>query len=335
MGRARNPGFDLPPLALRLLESFWSGVDVFFVLSGFLIGGILLDKRGAPNYFEVFYLRRVLRILPLAWLTVALVFFVLPVAGLLTPAQASAVPMLSYLLFVNNFWTSVGVPPSTLLSPMWSLAIEEQFYLVAPALVWFMGRRHLALLLLTVVLASPLLRLYNPWVSAWDSTLCRLDGLAMGVLTALLVRDARCARWLAARASRLAGIAAGCVALALGLALAGEPVSAHLKLSLGVSLNSLAAAAVIVHLQVNPGTLLARLLSVRPLVTLGLWSYFLYLMHMPMLFLAAWSGAGGAWRPLLALLYCLVGAWASWRWIESPLIREGRAQDYLPAAARA
>jgi peptidoglycan/LPS O-acetylase OafA/YrhL len=337
VARSRNIVLDLPPVLARLLDSLWSGVDVFFVLSGFLIGGILLERRGAANFFEIFYLRRVLRILPVAWLAIALVFFVFPMAGLLSSAQASPVPMLAYLAFVNNFWTSAGVPPSTLLSPLWSLAIEEQFYLLAPPLVWWLGRRGLLRLLpgllLAVLLLSPLMRLYNPWFSAWDATLCRLDGLSAGLLLAVLLRDARAAAWLAAHSRWLAPLAALAVGAALALAVSAA-VDAHTRLALGVSLNSLATAAVILHLGVNrtaPRRRLAGLLSTPALVALGRGSYFLYVMHMPMLFLAAWSGAVGPWRPALALVYCLAGAWLSWRLLETPLMAEGARQAYAPA----
>src|SRR5690242_13003150 len=119
----------------------WCGVDLFFVLSGFLIGGILLDARGSKGYFKTFYLRRFHRIFPLYYLWIAsyvlIAFTFLPyLRGALRvePEKWTMVP--TYLFFVQNLvkkeftWFA-----SAWLSPLWSLAVEEQFYLVMPLLV--------------------------------------------------------------------------------------------------------------------------------------------------------------------------------------------------------
>ncbi len=127
----------------RMLSAFnigWSGVDLFFVLSGFLIGGILLDQRESLNYFRAFYMRRVFRILPLyyGW---TLLFGVLVLAATwLAPGRFPVayqdlwqVPV--HLLFLQNFWIGMQKWPWIWFVVTWSLAVEEQFYLVAPLLV--------------------------------------------------------------------------------------------------------------------------------------------------------------------------------------------------------
>ena len=124
-------GAWLPPL-LRLA---WSGVDLFFVLSGFLIGGILIANRKASNYWRVFYVRRACRIFPLYF--VVLAAFVLATATI-TPQPSNWLlkqepPFWNYPLFLQNLaWLARSSFGSDFLGPTWSLAVEEQFYLVLP-----------------------------------------------------------------------------------------------------------------------------------------------------------------------------------------------------------
>src|SRR6266568_5097276 len=112
----------------------WSGVDLFFVLSGFLIGGILLDARGATNYYRVFYRRRFFRIVPIY----AAVLLIFPIFTLLRhgahPAPAAgAPPWYMYWTFTQNLWMAATSSLGTnSLGMTWSLAVEEQFYLTLP-----------------------------------------------------------------------------------------------------------------------------------------------------------------------------------------------------------
>ena len=133
------PGvYILPERLERLLSFGWSGVDLFFVLSGFLIGGILFDARDATNYFKVFYMRRFYRILPLygaICLSTVAIFYV----HLSTHAwlfDRAKIPWYAYLTFGQNFWIvtfrTLGNWP---LAVTWSLAVEEQFYLTLPFVI--------------------------------------------------------------------------------------------------------------------------------------------------------------------------------------------------------
>ena len=119
--------------ALLPLRLFWSGVDLFFVLSGFLIGGILLDTKGDRTYFQKFYLRRSRRILP-----VYFIWFILFIAGLkvtqaigsstLKPIFNSDLPTFSYSIFLQNFFTALRLSHGAQwMGVTWSLAVEEQF----------------------------------------------------------------------------------------------------------------------------------------------------------------------------------------------------------------
>ena len=120
----------------------WIGVDLFFCLSGFLIGGILLDNRASPSYFGTFYIRRSLRIFPIYYLSVSLVLLALPrLAG---PAEA-AYPVGIYYGYLQNFAMSfTGVETPRWLTPTWTLCVEEQFYLLLPAILYLTPRRWLA-----------------------------------------------------------------------------------------------------------------------------------------------------------------------------------------------
>ena len=170
----------------------WSGVDLFFVLSGFLIGGILIDAKGSEHYFRTFYIRRAFRILPI-YTVACLAYF--PVARLTAYAfhaagMKAAMPWYIYATFTQNFWLANG-RWYVWLSPTWSLAIEEQFYLTLPLLIWMLPARNLRKTLIAGVAAIFVFRYamflhYPKWSPAAFYVLApfRADGLLMGVIGA-------------------------------------------------------------------------------------------------------------------------------------------------------
>ncbi len=188
----------------RFFAIGWTGVDLFFVLSGFLIGGILLDVRASPNYFKTFYLRRLYRIIPVYYLWIALYLLVVAALGQFSSGARTAAVL---FLFLQNF----GMRYTSQLAnawflPAWSLAVEEQFYVIAPLLIRLVSRRKLYALLGAVILAAPLLRIwvhyYIPQGTAslsYAYTLmpCRADSLAVGIFAALLWRNNIFREWLA------------------------------------------------------------------------------------------------------------------------------------------
>ena len=119
----------------RLFAHGWMGVDLFFVLSGFLISGILLDTKQSESYFNNFYIRRCLRIWPLYYSALVFMFVLVP---FLRPSEASAIfasrssPWWAFPLFLQNFLVPSPTGATGLLGVTWSLAVEEQFYLVWP-----------------------------------------------------------------------------------------------------------------------------------------------------------------------------------------------------------
>jgi peptidoglycan/LPS O-acetylase OafA/YrhL len=172
-----------------------SGVDLFFVLSGFLIVGILYDHKESDSYFSTFYVRRALRILP-PYLILITMFYLLTRLRGTNYYFGSQIPVWALLTFVQNwlFVSTQGTEPAAI-AGTWSLAIEEQFYLVIPALVWCVPRRYLLPVLIALGLVSAAARacyfwthpgnLYAPYVM----TPLRLDGLAIGGAIAVAYRN--------------------------------------------------------------------------------------------------------------------------------------------------
>jgi peptidoglycan/LPS O-acetylase OafA/YrhL len=183
--------FYWPPLTL-LSKYGWMGVDLFFVLSGFLITGILLDGKGSANYFRNFYARRGLRIWPLYYLVLLFMFVIVPLAR---PQDAAEIfqrstPWWSYPIFLQNFLVAAPALAAGSLGVSWSLAVEELFYLVWPFFARYLSSERLQIVAWVVLLASPGLRLdflSRHWI-IYSNPFCRLDGLMAGALLAILVR---------------------------------------------------------------------------------------------------------------------------------------------------
>jgi peptidoglycan/LPS O-acetylase OafA/YrhL len=183
------PGHSLqeatPTALYSILSRGWLGVDLFFVLSGLLITGILLDTRNSPNFFRVFYARRALRILPL-YFTVATVlwFFYTGYASFFVVCYA----------FLANFASWFRVPAPHPGSVFWSLAVEEHFYLIWPLLAYVLSRKLLAAVAITIVVLTPLGRAWMASTGAVvESTIYvwswfRFDTLALGALLAIWIR---------------------------------------------------------------------------------------------------------------------------------------------------
>jgi peptidoglycan/LPS O-acetylase OafA/YrhL len=185
-----------PSLHLGLISTNgWMGVDLFFVLSGFLITGILLDAKQSDGYFKNFYARRCLRIWPLYYSALLFMFAVVP---LLRPSQAHAIfeprssPWWAYPVFLQNFLVPIPTMATGLLGVTWSLAVEEQFYLVWPLVVRFCTEGQLRRIAIAIICLSPALRFYLSLhqVNIYSNTFCRLDGLMAGALLALVTRAA-------------------------------------------------------------------------------------------------------------------------------------------------
>lgn len=183
--RKQNLLADTPYHSLLQLSALGqTGVDLFFVLSGFLITRILLKAKSKEKFFSVFYARRTIRIAPLYYFYLILIFLILPV---LTGDSISEFSQNWYWwVYLQNFAYTFSWPAD---GPnfYWTLAVEEHFYLVWPLLVYFLPRRQIAIASIVMVVGSFVLRLFM-LSKGWDVfyfTLTRLDALSLGALLAV------------------------------------------------------------------------------------------------------------------------------------------------------
>lgn len=328
-------------LVFQFGELAWIAVDGFFVLSGFLIAGILLDRVGRPKYFSMFYFRRTLRIFPVYYLALLLGWALLRFTGggygyrYLIEHWGS--PMW-FAFYVGNIRTAmVGAwPPSVVYDPLWSLQIEEQFYLLFPLAVAFLRRDHLRNLLVGACVLSPLLRLICYFVRPENVFLqytllpCHCEGLAMGALVALRIRSSR---WeiskpkIGALTILLLGISAICSALSTWKTLEPSPLTLFARLP-GYTLASAGFTCLLIWLIAIRGSSYTAWLRIAPLRYLGKISYGLYVLHPIALVLMIDAARKGWWRfhsPLLFFAACvclsITVAAASWHCMELPILQ--------------
>lgn len=249
----------------------WIGVNLFFVLSGFLITGIIADSREDPRFFRNFYARRALRIWPVYVLILLLNYFFVPLIfgnfwwGV---HEMRSAPWLHYIFFVQNLFF-IALPGT--LGPTWSLAIEEQFYVFWAPFARSFRNRTLVPFLIAVLIASPFIRLANFSFFTKTHTLTHLDGLAIGSLIALGLRTFDLPR-VALRRLANAGLLLGAFGVILMLLHGSAFTDSLLALGFGGMLLS-------ALLVTGERTWYARALTARPLNYLGTISYGLYMVH--------------------------------------------------------
>jgi peptidoglycan/LPS O-acetylase OafA/YrhL len=304
------------------------GVDLFFVLSGYLIGGILVGNRGKAGYFQTFYARRFFRIQPL--------YFILLMVCLL--AGALDQPLWHYLLFIQNVgYAENGYAPHNgwpvILVPTWSLAIEEQFYLLLPLLVWATRLERLPRVLWILVFGAPVARAFFPSAvsmtpyAALLAILECLDSLIGGVLLAYYM-------WLPQNARRkkdwlVRGLAF--IAFSGGvswLAHSSDPFASAF-------ITAMFTALLVLALRIP-----ARVpLLLQPLRFMGLGAYSIYLLHLPVLSVVSQRAPALAVTGLLSfLVYSYIERpitdWARDRWRYSALPRgSGHLARSIPPEA--
>lgn len=267
------------PRASRLfLTATWPGqmgVNLFFVLSGFLITGILVDTQFRPGYYVRFYKRRALRILP--------IYFVMVFILALTRSAPLSSLALS-LLYLTNLARLFGLP--TGYAVLWSLAVEEQFYLLWPLFCRNFTIRRLMMICSGIILLSPLFRYVSLLLTTtrgmdfhiheytWNS----MDGLACGALLALGLREYQVSR---SRLAQTCGVVltisflAWCFTIPLGILSRQTAVGAAFQVTL---LNFGFTGLLLLFLVVGSGEY-AKMVQISVLQFLGYISYGLYLFH--------------------------------------------------------
>ncbi len=345
----------VPIAGVRRVTGFgWAGVDLFFVLSGYLIGGILLEKRKSPNYYRVFYLRRCLRILPLY---VVVITPALLVAGLGLQSYFAGhslggqfgVAIWLYPVFLQNIGSALLLASPLYLAPAWSLAVEEQFYLLLPPMVRHFKPQQFAAIIVTAIFAAPTLRgallmVFGAKAAVAGYVLlpCRWDALLLGVLSAYAIRVAELKEWMIARMGLLRivwlTLAAGMVAMIS----AGLERLSPLVVVVGYTWNAVFFTCTLLLATLNDGGWFSQWLSrpwLKPVATV---SYGMYLLQGPTLALVQSVVHHTAHAPtgwiatsvnFLAMAVTAIMAAASWRFFESRLIRLGHKYNYHAAEA--
>lgn len=266
----------------------WVGVDLFFVLSGFLITGILLRAKGAEGYFRSFYLRRVLRIFPLYYGTLIMVFFVFPLVGAVrwSTFQSLWDNQHWHWLYATNFaWWIEGRAAASAdwvdLRHFWSLAVEEHFYFIWPTVVFFINERKLKWVCLSCVLGAFLLRTMLALKAAPPAmfclTPCRVDALAIGAFLAVAFEEG----WLSdlkKPARLIAFLMAGWLGLFF-LIKKGLWTGHWLILTAGLSSLGLLFGSLLVQIITSPGSKIERIMRNPLLIFFGKYSYGLYVIH--------------------------------------------------------
>jgi peptidoglycan/LPS O-acetylase OafA/YrhL len=261
----------------------WSGVDLFLVLSGFLITGILYDTRRSGNFFRAFYARRALRLFPLYFLAVGLVLFASVI--LRAPMNWKAIP---FYIYGANIMLGVGFAPS--FTPyfqcihFWSLALEEQFYSLWPLAIFFVGRRStLMQICAAAIFCALLLRivLTHDGVSTWivyTELPTRMDALFAGAMLALALRGPRPDLWLSQ--TRVYAVMVGCcLILVLLFSRARSLFLATPEMTtLGYSMFA-GVYVCVLALALLPGTPANRICRIPVLRFFGRYSYGLYVWH--------------------------------------------------------
>jgi peptidoglycan/LPS O-acetylase OafA/YrhL len=333
-------------LAQRVTWSGWAGVDVFFVLSGFLVGGILLSGRDDQGTLKRFFIRRGMRILPL-YFVVLLTAWLIPLVtiGFQRWPFAESLPWWSYATLTQNFARPLLHTDSGYLGHTWSLALELQVYLVAGLVLLYAPLPRIKLILVAGIVISITCRIAACALGngefGYFALPARLDAACLGALASIVVNDKRALGWISTRRAALwttAGIlSAGAVALIAagqGIGSWGSAIYNHAAFAISTTIT-------IVLLIENKDGLANRILKMSWLVGLGSISYAVYLLHMPVVSLSNLAfgnssmhvdNTAGIFGTIIGLMATLLLSKISWRFFEKRLIDQSHVWTRRPAS---
>jgi peptidoglycan/LPS O-acetylase OafA/YrhL len=325
---------------LRVMYYGWTGVDLFFVLSGFLITGILIDSKTSTNYFKTFYMRRVLRIFPIYYLTLFVLLALEPVFASTQPWLRALYPnpasWVSFFFYYQNWWMPICQPGETILSHFWSLGVEEQFYMIWPACVLLAAPRRLKWVCLIGSLCALTLRfiLAEPGTGSEliiSITATRADALLIGCFLAMVVRNPD---WLR-RVKPASPYVFSFSLLGLGaIGYFGHELwsRGYFTETLGFTLIACAYGYVVLwaFLQNGTGSILDRVLNTAVLCMFGKYSYGIYVYHLIIFLVLArifhtYSWYGQSFVPSMLACFAFIGvslgvAALSFHFIETPFL---------------
>jgi peptidoglycan/LPS O-acetylase OafA/YrhL len=330
--------FGEVPNGLRAAMVGWLAVDMYFVLSGYLVGKLILERKEHANFFAVFYVRRICRTIPAYLITIFVVFGLLALIKQPWVDADPQFPLWSYLTFNQNFFMistdSIG---AHWLAPTWTLAVEEHFYLVVPALIVFVPGRRLVPVLIAVVLGAVLLRAaihrfdIVPGMAALVLLPTRADILVCGILAAVVFKTRNVPWQQLQMALRVTPIIMLVSTLGLKLLDNGSFDT------LGPLLVAIGCAAFI--LTIVLGAPEAKRFHSRILRFFGNNGYCLYLSHVPVLGLMHGLILGtkpdlatpSQWLVTIAALpVCTLVGWGMTKLIEEPITAYGRSWRWSP-----
>ncbi len=329
--------FGEVPHGVRVAMVGWIAVDMFFVLSGYLVGKLIIEKKHHANFLAVFYTRRACRTLPIYAVCVALNALMIALIDASWTDADDRFPLWSYLTFTQNFFMArSGSIGAHWLSPTWTLAIEEHFYLVIPAAFLLVARRGLVKLLLAGALAAIAARAaifasgaHAPEMAASVLLPTRADVLICGLLAAVAIKSDGVPWHRIKGALRVAPILLLVAAAMLDLV---DDQAAYLFTVLGPTLTAVACAVFLLALVRNAPE--AEHFRSSTLCFFGEISYAVYLIHLPVLGILHGVLLGGRpdiatasqWAVTAAALpVCGAIAFVLTRLVEQPLTAYGRS----------
>lgn len=344
-----NPTGIITGLLYSAIRPMWLGVDLFFVLSGFLITRILLNSKGSSDYYRSFYWRRALRILPAYYTVLFFVLWIYPTFNSQL-GQASLQREIPFLMLQMQNWSLVfnGWPEWTGISHFWSLSVEEQFYLVWPLLVAKLSGRKLARLCTILFVMSLLGRFIligvrSDWWVLYATTVTHMDGLVAGAWVAVVTSGNTKFSPAYIRNVMWIGVVAALGLTLLSIGYRSVSIQSTFGMSLAITFASISSAALVLHIQqASLPPALSHLLCSPTLTWFGKYSYGIYLIHAVIiaqigawirLVTAPWLSTSPNTQILLAgtlvVTVTCATAWAMYHLIERPLMEIGHRQPDL------
>lgn len=324
-----------------LANAGWTGVQLFFVLSGFLITRNLLDSRGSHNYYSAFFGRRILRIFPLYFLVLIFFLLLLPQLVSLSPdIRGSYANQVWLWLFLSN-WTAPYGHEVFWFPHFWSLAVEEQFYFIWPAVIALTPTRRLVpvctiLMVIALTIRIAMVKAGAPPEAVYMFTVCRMDALACGALAAVLTGMPRVMSLVSQHGTKFL-LAAAVLMMAFIRVTSSYSALNSGSLTVGQTVLALGMTGVVLVIVAGARTSIARgldtVLRLPPLRSIGKVSYGMYIFHMPVAtvvgvrvkpYLKQLGVGFPVWYALSIAVCSYIVALISWHLLEKHFLRAKR-----------
>jgi peptidoglycan/LPS O-acetylase OafA/YrhL len=317
------------PFWIRVVSQYWAGVDLFFVISGFVIFlslSRLTERLTTTGVFRSYVTSRVFRIAPVYFLLILAYFYIPFHNGLMNSALfTSSVPLWVYLVLGQSWWIvfhqRAGAP---FVQPTWSLCAEEFLYVLIFLIISFVSKRHILKTMAAVATVSVGLRIFTvlsggDLVGAFMLPVYRMDGFMLGCIVALLYSRGQLA-WVSARV--LNWFIALCTVGFVAMTYSDVNLFGPFAITFGYAFYAVFFAAVLTRVVIGGDfSFLAR----GPLAYLGNVSYFVYLAQFPIAYAMSYVPGNVVLNLAMTLGIVLGAATLSWRWMEKPLIERGRS----------